>query len=670
MSIKLTDKIESLHGIGEQTEKKLHRLDIFQIKDLLFHFPFRYEDTSKITDITDLIPLDEPQTIQGEIISIKNIFTRNRKKLTTAKVADATGEIEVLWFNQHFLKKMLKPGTKVLLSGKIDPKGHQKLISPNYEIINEFQEPIHLARITPIYPETKGLTSKFLRKIIKDLFEYGDLENIVLEILTNKVLEENKLVPRHKAIKYLHFPQNMEEIEKGRNRIAFEEIYEILRKVQEQKEMTAQFKSNSIKTNKCLVNKFLKELPFQPTNAQNRSIDEILEDLAKDTPMNRLLEGDVGSGKTLVAIAAIINAVSNNFQVAFLAPTQVLAEQHFKTFSSFVPWIKEEIELITGNTRKQRAANEKKIIIGTHAILHQAQNLFNNLGLVIIDEQHRFGVKQREFLSEFSKGDSSSRAKSRDPKSGQNSQSTIPHILTMTATPIPRSLILTLYGDLDLSVLDELPSGRIPLETHIVSNAKRDDAYNWIREEIKNGGQAFVICPLVEESEKLQVRSAKAEYERLSSKIFPDLKVALLHGKIKSKEKEEILTGFRNRKYDILVSTAVVEVGIDIPNATVMVIEGAERFGLAQLHQFRGRVGRSDKKSYCLLFTDSDSEKSIERLHFFASTNDGLKIAEYDLKSRGPGEVYGTRQTGIPNLKFASLMDLGLIRKVRKALVN
>lgn len=651
MDISPTNRIEVLHGVGENTAKKFHRLGIQNIKDLLFHFPSRYEDTSKIKNITDLEATDELQTVQGKIISIKNIFTRNRKKLTTAKVADTTGGIEVLWFNQHFLTKILKLGTIVLLSGKYDAKT-KKLISPKYEPISEYREPTHLARITPIYPETKGLTSKFLRKIIKDLFTYTNIEKIAKEKLPKRILDENDLISLPEAMQFLHFPEKFDEVEKGKDRIAFGEIYNILKKVERQKQKQSKYKAEPILTNQKLVNDFLNNLTFKPTNAQIRCIDEVLEDIASERPMNRLLEGDVGSGKTLVAATAALNTLSNEFQTAILVPTQVLAEQHYKTFMSFLPWLEDEIALVTRN-KKLDASFKKKIVIGTHAILHQAYNLFDNLGLVVIDEQHRFGVKQREFLSEFVKN------------IGEKNK-ILPHVLSMTATPIPRSLILTLYGNLELSIIDEMPEGRIPVETHVVPNAKRKASYEWIRKEVKKGGQVFVICPLVEESDKLQVKSVKEEYKRLSEKVFPELKVTLLHGKVKPAEKEKILIDFKNKKTDILVSTSVIEVGIDIPNATVMVIEDAERFGLAQLHQFRGRVGRSNKKSYCLLFTDNG--QALNRLQFFASTNEGLKIAEFDLKSRGPGEVYGTKQSGIPNLKFASLMDLDLIKRVKKSL--
>ncbi len=694
-----SSKITEIPGIGQSKAELFARLGIVKVKDLVEYYPFRYEDTTKITDIVDLIPSEDKQTVQGTIETIKNFRTRNGKKLTSATVADETGEIEILWFNQHFLVKILKPGRKVLLNGKVDGTSKLKLISPTYEIISDYYDPTHLGRITPVYPETKGLTSKFLRKILKDIDTHVGIKNFVKEKIPTEIVEEEKLLSKDETLKILHFPENMEDVRCARDRMAFEEIYEILEKVQKEKKKQAKYKAPQIKTERKLITHFLENLPFEPTKDQLQSINEILKDLEEEVPMHRLLEGDVGSGKTLVAIAATLNTVSQGYQVAVLAPTQVLAEQHYKTFIKFAPWAKDDILLVTGNTTKfekrktcgeqsrttkngkseprasksissslePRTSNLATILIGTHAILHQADNLLENLGLVIIDEQHRFGVKQRDFLTEFIKewGVKTPLIRGEDP-TGQGGYRKLPHVLSMTATPIPRSLALTLYGDLEISAIEEMPAGRIPVDTHVVPEEKRSASYDWVRKQVKDGGQAFVICPLVEESEVIDVKSATAEFEKLSKKVFPDLKVELLHGRIKGEEKERILTDFKNQKFDILVSTAVVEVGIDIPNATVIIIEGAERFGLAQLHQFRGRVGRSDKKSYCLLFTNSESEDAVDRLHFFAKTQKGLEIAEYDLKRRGPGEVYGTKQSGIPDLKFANLLDLKLIKRVKK----
>lgn len=650
MSLKLSHKITEIPGVGPKLAEKFTRLNIRTIGDILNHFPTRYIDTSKIIPICDITKTEDIQTVKGELLKISNFKSKRGMKMTSATIADQTAKIDILWFNQHFLTRTLKPGQQIFISGTVDFSKKPQFISPLYEVAKKYKEPTHLARISPTYPQTEGLTSKIIRKIFKTLELEQELWAEIEDNLPEKIKLKNKLIDKREAYRILHFPESLEEIDKARERMAFGEMYAVIKKMQQQKKNQIKYHAPSIKNNKKLISDFLKELTFTPTAAQERSIDEVLSDLEKEVPMHRLLEGDVGSGKTLVAVCAALNCTSRNFQTAILAPTQVLAEQHYKTFVKFLPWLKEEFQLVTSTTKK---AEPKKILIGTHAILHHSEELIKNLGLVIIDEQHRFGVKQRDFLSEFTK---------------EFPDQKVPHVLTMTATPIPRSLALTLFGDLEISVIDEMPKGRIPVDTHLVPKSKRNDSYNWIRKQIKDGGQAFVICPLVEESEKLEVKSATEEYKRLANEVFPDLKVELLHGRIKPQEKEKILDDFKNKKFDILVSTAVVEVGIDIPNATVIVIEDAERFGLAQLHQFRGRVGRSDKKSYCLLFTESDSADAIERLNYFASTNKGLAIAEYDLERRGPGEVYGTKQAGIPDLKFASLMDIELISRVKRAI--
>jgi len=647
MVLKPNLSVSFLPGVGEKVEIKLNRLGIFTIKDLLEHYPFRYEDTTNVVEIADLEPSSNPQTIAIELVSIKNFYSRNGKQLTEAVVADQTASMKVLWFNQHFLTRILKPGKNYLLSGKLNDQKTPTLLSPKYEFLKDDFESDSAGSITPIYPETEGISSKFIHKLIKTVLKYTSISELLKEDIPKTKIAKAVIMQRGEAVKGLHFPTDLEGVEEAKNSIAFREIYAILKDVQKLKKERERFKAQVVPTNTELVDKFLDELPFKPTKDQLTTIKEINEDLGTESPMNRLLEGDVGSGKTLVAMAAILNIVSNDMQAAIIAPTQVLAEQHYKTFAEMLPWLLEEIELVTGNSKP--SVFQKKIIIGTHAVLHQAQKLFNNLALVIIDEQHRFGVKQREFLTEYMK------------TTQQNEK--VPHILSMTATPIPRTMVLTLYGDTDLSVIKTKPKGRIPVDTFMVSENKRNDSYNWISEQVQNGGQVFVICPLVEESDKIQVKSAKAEFERLKD-VFPDLKIELVHGKVKPVEKEKILQDFKDQKFDILVSTAVVEVGIDIPNATVILIESAERFGLAQLHQFRGRVGRSDKKSYCLLFTESDTAQ--QRLEYFSNHNDGLKIAEFDLQNRGPGEVYGTKQAGIPNLKFANLLDLEFIKWVKE----
>jgi len=475
------------------------------------------------------------------------------------------------------------------------------------------------------------------------------------------------------ALKMIHFPKAQNEIKQAQKRLAFDEFFlmqlQALQRRQEwqKKPLAHEFR---IKNEELRIKEFIKSLPFELTNAQTRAVGEILKDLEKDVPMNRLLEGDVGSGKTVVAAVAIYAAHLNGFQSALMAPTEVLAEQHYKTISELLEPFGVKVALRTGARKVSTLNSQLSTLIGTHALLFDSVQ-FEKLGLVVVDEQHRFGVKQRAKLLKKVEGDKT------------------PHLLTMTATPIPRSLALTAYGDLDLSVLDEMPPGRKEVVTWVVPNHKRAAAYRWIGEQItgvvaglvparnkaptrgattKNRTQAFVICPLIEESEAetmQSVKAATAEFERLSKEVFPDLRLALLHGKIKSKEKNETLTDFKNGKYDILVSTQVVEVGIDVPTATLMIIEGADRFGLASLHQFRGRVGRSDRQSYCLLFTESKSRPAYHRLKAMEELNDGFKLAEIDLKLRGPGEIYGVKQHGLMNLKIASLSDVKLIETTR-----
>jgi ATP-dependent DNA helicase RecG len=482
-----------------------------------------------------------------------------------------------------------------------------------------------------------------------------------IEFLPQEVQTSQKLTDLKTAINQIHFPQSQIEIDGARKRLAFDEFFlmqlQALKRRQEwqKKPLTKKFSINNATMQQC--NHFISSLPFDLTGAQKRAVDEILKDLEKDVPMNRLLEGDVGSGKTVVATAAIYATYLNGYQSALMAPTEVLAEQHYREISKMLEPFGVGIALITGSKKYVVATHASpSVLVGTHALLFKRAK-FDKLGLVVIDEQHRFGVEQRAKLLK---------------KGG------VPHLLTMTATPIPRSMALTIYGDLDLSVLDEMPPGRKEVITWVVPNHKRQAAYNWIRKQIigtdgvaarPRRAQAFIICPLIEESEAetmQSVKAATAEFERLSKEVFPDLRLALLHGRIKSKEKNEILTDFKNGQYDILVSTQVVEVGIDVPTATLMIIEGADRFGLASLHQLRGRVGRSDRQSYCLLFTESRSRRAYNRLKAMEELNDGFKLAEIDLKIRGPGEIYGTKQHGLMNLKIASLSDVRLIETTRE----
>lgn len=652
----LNSPVSVIPLVGSAYAKKLKNLNIKTVKDLVYHFPHRYQNFSLSSGINQVQP-GETVTIQGQIISIKNIYTRRGKRIQSAVVSDGEDTIEVTWFNQPFLVKTLPPGTHISLSGKVDTFGRKKvLVSPQYEKIannNIENTTIHTGRLVPVYPETSGISSKWLRSRIA--FTLPKVLNEVEEILPREILEKNKLAQINAALAKIHFPNNSEEAEEAKRRLAFDELFEVqllalLRKIEWQRQKLA----HKLVIAQDKVLEFIRSLPFELTQSQKSSVREILKDLSQEKPMNRLLEGDVGSGKTVIAALACFMTHLNGYQSALMAPTQILARQHFNTLNTLLSPFGVKVEMLTGTKDTQHTAKDIKnadIVIGTQALIQKSVS-FDRLAFVIIDEQHRFGVAQRAILAEKGRGKA-------------------PHILTMTATPIPRTIALTMYGDLDLSTLDELPKGRIAIKTWVVPPQKREAAYKWIRDRVKGTDeQAFIVCPLIEESEKetmQTVRAASAEFGRLTKKVFPDLTLGLLHGRIKSKEKDDIMQRFKKGEIDVLVATPVVEVGIDIPNATIMMIEGAERFGLAQLHQLRGRVGRGSKQSYCLLFADTRSEKVITRLKALERTLSGAQLAELDLKLRGPGEVYGTHQHGFPELKIASFSDLTLIKQAREA---
>jgi len=677
--------------VGLTYAKRLGKLNIATIEDLIWHFPFRYDDFSLISSISRVQP-GETVTVRGVVEKITNEYTKHGKKIQKATIADSSGKIEVIWFNQPFLAKTIKVGENYNFSGKIDWFGHQKVfLSPEYEpvkaitrsdLVNNYPQTIsvracdrvrpcqlktiHTGRLVPIYNETYGVSSKWLRSRIKNGLEvFGEG---IEEFLPEEIVKNEGLLPEKEAIFQIHFPQNKEIAEKARYRLAFDELFLIqlsalLRKRGWQEKTIGH--ALPIDQEKVLV--FLGSLPFALTMAQKKCLKEILEDLQKEQPMNRLLQGDVGSGKTVVAAVAAYISFLNGYQTLLMAPTEILANQHYQTLKMLLTPLGVPVELVTGShkpgvkskvnpsiklrTRVQKSKenneNIPKVIVGTHSLLYQDFDR-GKVGLVIIDEQHRFGVEQRALLSK---------------KSGA------PHFLTMTATPIPRTIALTLFGDLDLSVIDEMPEGRLRVKTWVVPKEKRQPAYDWIRGQVKDTiEQAFIICPLIEESETLtSVKAATKEFSLLSQVIFPDLRLGLLHGRLKAKEKEQVLNEFKEGKLDILVATPVVEVGIDIPNATIMLIEAADRFGLAQLHQLRGRVGRSHLQSFCFLFTENENPLIIQRLKALETTYLGGELAEIDLKLRGPGEIYGTRQHGFPDLRVASFADLNLIQKTRKA---
>lgn len=659
----LNTPIQKVSRIPQTYKTKLSKLGIKTLEDLVFHFPHRYEDFSNIISINQ-VKLNETVCIQGEIKNIENDITpRKRMVLTKAIVKDQTSEIPIIWFNQPFLTKNLQPGDNVCLAGKISQRESEIYLSnPSYEKMGKRQM-IHTGRIIPVYPETEGLSSRWLRYILEPIL--NQVKNNAPEAIPNQILKEQDLLPISQAIWQIHFPDSLELAQKAHHRFSFEELLLLQLMVVKKKMTTEQKKGISISLDLKLIKKFTESLPFELTSAQKKSSWKILKEMEKPSPMSRLLQGDVGSGKTIVAAMAALNTTKAKHQTAFMAPTEILAKQHFQEFCKILKDFKITIGLLTSKeqkifSKKQEKVSKKDfldqlkkgnidILIGTHSLIQKGVE-FKNLALVILDEQHRFGTDQRAKLTQ---------------------QDTVPHFLSMTATPIPRSLALTAYGDLDLSLIDEMPKGRKKIITEIIDPKERKQAYKFIKKQVENKKQVFVVCPRIEPTEKEtesdwdDVKAVKQEYKKLSKDIFPDLNVQMLHGRMKPQEKEEIMKNFKNKKADILVSTSVIEVGIDIPNATVMVIEGAERFGLAQLHQFRGRVGRSDDQSYCFLFTDSASKKTEQRLKSLEKHESGFDLAEKDLQIRGAGDFLGKRQSGIPDLAMASLKNISLVQETR-----
>jgi len=668
----LSTPVTLLSKVGKTSAKRLKDLGINTAQDLLYYFPFRYDDYSHIVKIKDLEE-GKMVTVEAQIGILANKRTRNRYRMaiTESLVSDDSGSMRVVWFNQPYITKILKPGDMVYLSGKVkrDMLGPE-LISPVYEKIKAGAAATHTARLVPIYPLTAGLTQKQIRYLVSQVVE---LAKNIPEWLSQEIRKEYNLAPISQALHDIHFPSGQEELDIALRRLKFDELLEIQLEAELARQNKAHIKAPALAFKEQAIKEFVQSLPYTLTSAQKVAAWEILQDLNKTTPMNRLLSGDVGSGKTAVAAMAIFDAFLNNYQAVMMAPTEILASQHYASLSKLFgkkitiglltqgrsEILNVELKSRTKVGRKKEflekiSAGELELVIGTHALLSEGVKL-KNLGLVVVDEQHRFGVSQRQLIKEKGEG---------------------VHFLSMTATPIPRSFALMLYGDLDISIIDQLPPGRKKILTRLVTAFNRNKAYDFIRAQVKLGRQVFVVCPLIEaDDEESNIyfspaqdkKSVMSEYQKLSATVFPDLKVGYLHGKLKSAEKEEIMTKFTEKKIDILVSTSVVEVGVDIPNASVMMIEGAERFGLAQLHQFRGRVGRSSHQSYCLLFTNSTSEKSLERLNFFEKENDGFKLAEKDLEIRGPGEVYGTMQSGLTSLQLAKLTDRELVKSAKEA---
>ncbi len=638
--------VQSLPLIGPKQANLLQKLEINTIFGLLNHFPSYYKDSSTIVTLSEL-DHNIKKTVIVEIVEIKNIRLRNGKFIQKGIVKDATGACPVTWFHQPYITKTLKPGIEVMLSAKLNPKSSKpEIISPEYEIIKE--QNIHMGKIVPVYPLTTGLSVKWLRNRFAYLVNQDDLLNKIPNDLPKEIEAEKELLNPKQAYKYIHFPSDINEIINARKRLAFSELLGIYIKLKKEQLKRLKGTPPAVRYSKANLIKEIQSLPFILTDSQDKALEEIGGDFNSHVPMYRLLQGDVGSGKTIVALLSALSVINSGYQVVIMVPTSVLAKQHFETASKLFKGIK--TKLLISTTKNEKETEESyDLIIATHAIFYHKDKYIKNLGLVIIDEQHRFGVAQQKDLLDF-----------------PHNKCT-PHVLHMTATPIPRSIALTLFGDINVSIIEK-PEGRKIPQTKIVPNSKREDSYSWIESQIKSGGQIFWICPLIEENTENpnSLTNVNDLYKSLQI-TFPKLKIGLLHGKIKDEQKQKILKDFRDNEIQILVSTTVVEVGIDIPNANIIIIENADRYGLAQLHQLRGRVGRNNQESWCLLYTNlEDNPTVINRLRFFSSESEGIKIAEFDLKTRGPGEVYGTIQAGIPKLKIANFGNSAFLKEVHE----
>jgi len=652
--IALNAALTVLQGVGPRHAETLSGLGMHTLGDMLYYFPRRYEDYSQLKPIKSLC-YGEQLTVLGTVQSVHTRPIRGGKaQMVEAILSDGTGALRLSWFNQPWIANRLKEGEQISVSGKVEQYlGRLVMNNPDFEAIDV--ENLHTNRIVPIYSLTEKITQKWLRGLMNQVITYWAPN--VADALPESVRKSADLMPLGQALLNAHFPESQEKLKAARARLAFDEIFYLQVGVLRQKRDWKSVEARVFEVGNDWLNACITSLPFMLTEAQQHAVADIRNDLKSGKPMNRLLQGDVGSGKTVVAALAAAMIVNAGAQSAIMSPTSILAEQHYRSFLKLLAgehgiMPEGQIRLLVGDTpeaekeaiRVGLAEGSIKILIGTHALIEDPVT-FQDLQFAVIDEQHRFGVDQRAAL---------------------RSKGTSPHLLVMTATPIPRSLALTLYGDLDLSIMDEMPAGRQPIETHVLRPQERERAYTLLRAQIKDNKQAFIIYPLIEESEKIEARAAVDDYETLSKNIFPDLKLGLLHGRMKPAEKDEVMLKFRNREYDILVSTTVVEVGVDVPNATVMLIEGADRFGLAQLHQLRGRVGRASDQSYCLLIPTHEDAAENERLQAMAESNDGFVLAERDLQQRGPGEFLGTRQSGYASgLRMASLTDVALIEKAR-----
>lgn len=642
MALSLDTPVQYVPRVGPAMAAKLHLLGVKTVEDFLYYAPFRYNDYSLCSPIA-AIQVGETVTIKGTVTSIRNIFTKTGKNFQEGVISDASGSISVLWFNQPYLTKVISAGASIHLSGKIGWFGKKIVMeSPDFELLATDEESLHTGRLVPVYNETRGITSKWMRGRIAFLLD--TCLPLVKEHLPKEIISDHNLIELAQALEWIHFPKRMEDAGLAKKRLGFDEFLILQLTSQKiRKDWEASVRAKSITT---LLTPFYESLPFKLTDDQKLAVGVITADLSKTIPMNRLLVGDVGSGKTVVAAAAIYIAVKNKLKAVLMAPTQILAQQHFTTISNLLSPHAMSVSLITSNSKK----NDADVLVGTHALLSKKIDL-HNTGLVIIDEQQRFGVEQRQLLRD------------------KSTTRLVPHLLTMTATPIPRTIALVIYGNLDITTIKEMPKGRQKIKTWVVPKEKRGNAYTWIQKELnEHNTQAYIVCPFIDQSETLTtVRAVNKEFKFLQGEIFKTLRLGLLHGRLKPKEKERVLASFRNRELDILVSTPVVEVGIDVANAAIMIIEASERFGLSQLHQLRGRVGRGNAQSYCLLFTEMEEENVVSRLKAMEQVHNGPELSEIDLKLRGPGDVLGSRQHGIPPMKFASFADTVLIEETQLA---
>lgn len=654
-----------LKGVGPKFGYLLNKLGIYSVFDLISYFPKKYIDYSSRTLIKNLKD-SQNVTIYGKISSLKTFTTKNNLTIIKVNIEDESASLELNFFyskiNRYSIeryKNQFPVNSYIVVSGmsKFDKySGKMTIDKPQYQIVSEstiISDNLNLGRIVPVYPLVENLNVKALRKAIYNAIDlYKDSIN---NLIPDELISKHEMYDRKSAIKIIHFPDDEAQLEKARFTLVYEELFLLQLKLLSIREYTnKEYKTYALNIKPDgLVNTFIKGLPFELTDAQKKAVNEILNDINSDKPMQRLLQGDVGSGKTVVACIMLLAAIENGFQTAIMAPTEILAQQHFNNFVKWLTPLGINVALFTSsNTKKQKQKLEKdlrngqiNIAVGTHSLI-QENIEFSKLGAIVIDEQHRFGVKQRNMLK---------------------TKAEIPQMLTMTATPIPRTLALTVHGDLDLTIIDELPKGRKPIKTALLSSSQRKKALNLIRDEVEKGHQAYIVFPLIDESETLSAKAATKEAEELQNNVFPDLKIGLLHGKMKTDEKDKVMSDFKNKKYDILVCTTVVEVGVDVPNATVIVIENSERFGLSQLHQLRGRVGRNSLQSYCVLISSTKNEDTLNRLNVLVQTNDGFVIAEKDLEIRGPGEFLGIRQSGIVELHLADLTkDLYILEMARE----